>query len=104
MCVNKTQSPEGLPAYRIIIQCRDKYAVGVTDDYMGYCTGPVCEDTYLFAYISRQFGKVSCRFLGYELIRRELPAVNPLQRLKPVLPQTGYFAVYRCDIIYTSNS
>lgn len=78
--------------------------MGVTDDYMGYGTGPICEYTYLFAYISRQIGKVSCRFLGNELIRRELPAINPLQCLKLVLPQTGYFAVDCCDIIYTSSS
>jgi hypothetical protein len=49
---------------------------------MGYGTAPIYKDAYLFADFKGKPGEISCKFLRYQFICRDFPAINLFEGIK----------------------
>ncbi len=100
MSMNKPESPERLPADRIVGKRRDKDAFRITYNYVGHISLSRDYDPHLTVYFKRYLCKIFPKFKAYQLAVKASP-VDPLQRVYLTPFETSKFSVkYR----YASSS
>jgi hypothetical protein len=78
--VNKPESPQCLPAQRIIFEFGNKNSLCVSDNHMSDAAGSIDKDAYLPVEFMRQFREIAGE-LGAHDFARDFPSVNSLEGL-----------------------
>jgi len=71
----------------------------ITNDDVIDLPSPADEDTDLTVDLTGDFSKVSCKFVGKDMIGRDFPSIKPLNPLYFLRPETGDIAIDFADLL-----
>ena len=71
----------------------------ITNDDVIDLPSPADEDTDLTVNLTGDFSKISCKFVGKDMIGRDFPSIKPLNPLYFLRPETGDIAIDFVDLL-----
>jgi len=71
----------------------------ITNDDVIDLPSPADEDTDLTVDLTGDFSKISCKFVGKDMIGRDFPSIKPLNPLYFLRPETGDIAINFVDLL-----